>query len=55
MTDLLRAFVTDIGNGLRDFGRDIASAMRDFGHDIAAPFKDAAWLRRERRRMERGE
>jgi len=52
---VLRAFAADMGKMFREFGGCIASTMRDFGHDIAAPFKDAAWLRRESRRMERGQ
>lgn len=53
--NLLRAFAADVCDGIAAFGRDIAAGLRDFGHDIAAPFRDAAYMRRERRRLERGE
>jgi hypothetical protein len=52
---MIRAFARDAGGALRAFAQDVADGAREFGHDIAAPFKDALWLRRERKRLERGE
>lgn len=53
--DVLRAFAADMALMFAELGQCIADAMRDMGRDIASPFKDAAWMRRERRRLERGE